>query len=244
MFPARPELSHLIDYYWLLTIAAPEMELEIIPDTAIDLVLCHEIAHFAALYFPTTEIQRIRLQGPVNYAGICFRPAAINLLFESELADLRKLDTGLNTIESLDIGTLVAGIQETTDIRKLKSEFDQFWVDRMETVGDSESTLCHSELIKLLEGSLGNESVASVCRSLQISERHFRRLSTEMFGLSPKKIQRILRLQVVLTELFECERQQIQDLYYDDSHRIRELKNLTGFTPQQIRKMAEKYNQS
>ena len=245
LLPACIELEELIDYYWLLSITAPLLQLDIIPDTAIDLVLCPEITEFAALYFPVSNKFTISLQGPVNYAGVCFRPAAINSLLGSELGNLRKLEFGMHTIEHLGIHSLANAIIEIRELPKLKDHFDQFWIDRLASSSDSvspESALSQSVLIKLLEDSLGNESISSVCRSLQLSERQFRRLSNELLGLSPKKIQNVLRLQVVLTELFACESQQIYDLYYDDSHRIRELKQLTGFTPQQIRHMAEKYN--
>lgn len=244
LFPTCPELADLIDYYWLLSISAAALELEVIPDTATDLVLCPESKEFAALYFPTTEIQRIPLQGPITYTGICFRPTAINTLLASELSQLRALDMGANTIDYLGIEHLIANTLGNRDIQTLQNSFDRFWMGRLSQSKNTASTFSIAELVNVMQSSLGNESVASVCSTLNISERHFRRLSNELFGLSPKKIQRILRLQVALSELFQCEAQQLQDLYYDDSHRIRELKKLTGFTPHQIRTMAEKYNQA
>jgi len=99
-------------------------------------------------------------------------------------------------------------------------------------------------MIAALEDTMGSGSIAQISATLGVSERQFRRLSVDLFGLSPKKLQSILRLQKALEELFYCEPDQIQDLYYDDSHRIRELKRLTGCTPGQIRKLAEKYNHS
>lgn len=244
LFPTSPELDEFIDYYWMLSITSPTLQLTVIPDTAVDLVLSPDIADFAALYFPTTDIQRIPLRGPITYAGICFRPNAITSLLGAGVAELRTLEMGADTVEELGIGELVASTLGVTQVHNLKEGFDRFWADRLEMSPTSSSALTLSELVNVMEHSLGNASVASVCRSMKISERHFRRLSNELFGLSPKKMQRILRLQRALIELFQCERKQVQDLYYDDSHRIRELKKLTGFTPQQIRKMAEKYNQS
>lgn len=244
LFPAHSELSELIDYYWLLSITSPELVLEVIPDTAIDLVLCPEDSSFAALYFPSTDIQRIPLQGPINFVGVCFRSAAARAFFQSEITDLRALDIGANTIEQLGIKELVTEVNGTRNIERLRDGFDHFWLNRLGHVKDFSTTLDPTVLIKLLGNSLEGESMASICSVFGVSERHFRRLSNDMFGFSPKKIQKILRLQAALTELFQCEKQQLQDLYYDDSHRIRELKKLTGFTPHQIRQMAEKYNQT
>lgn len=246
MLPPHQELVEYIDYYWHLSIVAPLIKLQVIPDTAIDLVLSPDMPEFAALYFPSIKKFDIPLQGPVHYAGICFRPAAINVLLGSDLKELRKLDIGTDIIENLGLGSITNIIQNCKNLPTLKNYFDIFWQDRLASATESpgsRSTLSLSELINILEDSLGKESLSSVCHALGISERQFRRLSNELFGLSPKKIQNVLRLQVAVTELFECKSQQIQDLYYDESHRIRELKQLTGFTPQKIRQMAEKYNQ-
>lgn len=247
LFPAHPELSEFIDYYWFLSITASELDLKVIPDTAIDLVMCPGVIEFAALYFPTTKIRHIPLKGPVDYVGVCFRPAAINTLLRSEIVCLRELDVGPQIIDHLGIGILAAAVSENREMPILKNHFDQFWLNQLAGAIDTvkpNPTLSHSDLIEVFEDTLGSESIASVCQSLEISERHFRRLSNELFGLSPKRVQSLLRLQVVLSELFECERQQVHDLYYDDSHRIREIKKLTGLTPRKIREMAEKYNQS
>lgn len=239
------ELGEFIDYYWLLTISAPNLELEVIPDTAMDLVLSPEIPEFAALYFPVSEKFNISLHGPMQYCGVCFRAATVESLLGSNLNTLQALQSGAPIIEHLDIGELIPDIQNCSRLGILKDRFDRFWLNRLKTDNQHRSvntTLSQSKLIEMLENALGNESIASVCESLSISERQFRRLSHELFGLSPKKIQNVLRLQTVMSELFACKPKQITDLYYDDSHRIREIKRLTGLTPQQIRLMAEKYN--
>ena len=137
-----PCLAQLIDYYWLLTVSAASIDLQVIPDAAIDLVISLDIEGFAALYLPVARMRTIPIGGPVRFAGVCFRP------------------------------------------------------DR----------------------------------------------TRDLLGLGPKRVQRVLRLQAALAELLTSDEATEQDLYFDDSHRIRELKRLTGFTPGQIRRMAETYN--
>lgn len=244
---AKPayELHEFIDYYWLLTITAPRLELAVIPDTAVDLVLSPDISGFAAMYFPVSEKFGISLQGPVHYVGVCFRSAQVEKITGSKIGELRQLQFGASTIDHLAIADLTSDIRHCTELVVLKETLDNFWLRRLSHIDQFCSrppSLSQTELIRKLENALGNESIASVCASLQLSERQFRRLSNELFGLSPKKIQNVLRLQIALSELFSHKPQQIRDLYYDDSHRIRELKRLTGLTPQQIRHMAEKYN--
>lgn len=79
---------------------------------------------------------------------------------------------------------------------------------------------------------------------LGISERQFRRTVNDISGLSPKQVQRIVRLQQLLHELFNPQSRMATDGYYDDSHRIKEIKNLAGLTYGELRNMAEIYNNS
>lgn len=240
-----PQLSVYIDYYWLLTIEQPTLLLEVIPDTAVDLVVSPDIPDFAGLYFPVSERFSIELEGPVRYAGVCFRSSSASDLLNSELNTLSQLNIGADIIQMLKIERMLADIQNTGSICHLTNVLDDFWVSRLEKVNcldKGHTRINHCELISALERSLGADSIPAICETLGVSERQFRRLSNDLFGISPKKLQNILRLQSVLEELFQCESSQITDLYYDESHRIRELKRLTGCTPGQIRKMAEKYN--
>ena len=82
--------------------------------------------------------------------------------------------------------------------------------------------------------------MAALAHRAGVSERQFRRETRRLFGLSPKKIQRIVRLQRAIGELIDG-RLSTTD-YHDDSHRIRELRALTGWTPGEIRHLAETYN--
>lgn len=239
------KLIHYIDYYWLLTIERPSLVLEVIPDTAVDLVISPDIPGFAALYFPVSEKFSIALQGPVHYAGICFRSARVSDLLQLEFNTLAQLSIGADTIQNLKIEPLLAGIQNTRSINYLTKQFDNYWLSRLDPNSYSSKTqsrISHHELIRALESSVGLDNIVGICTTLGVSDRQFRRLSNDLFGISPKKIQNIMRLQSALNELFQCEQNQIQDLFYDDSHRIRELKRLTGCTPKQIQQMAEKYN--
>lgn len=244
---AKPDvkLDPYIDYYWLLSIEQPSLVLEIIPDTAIDLVLSPAIRDFAALYFPTDEKFTIDLEGPVQYAGICFRSETAPELIRLDFTTLSQLEVGIDTSETLKIATLMEDLQGVNNISSIADRFDRFWLAQLEQLDCAKSTtarISHQDLIDVVESAIGTESIADVYKVLGVSERQFRRLSRDLFGLSPKKLQRVLRLQAALDELFRCDAKQIQDLYYDDFHRIRELKRLTGYTPNRIRKMAKKYN--
>ena len=68
-----------------------------------------------------------------------------------------------------------------------------------------------------------------------VSERHLRRLFHQEIGVSPKMFARIIRNQFLLSELKRNKKSKIYyELYYDQSHMNKEMKDLTGFTPKQI----------
>jgi AraC-like DNA-binding protein len=94
-----------------------------------------------------------------------------------------------------------------------------------------------------MQQTLGDNGVSAIAARFDLSDRQFRRILTNMFGFGPKKVQRIVRLQLALRDLMQSKAGATLDGYYDDPHRIRELRLLTGMTPGDIRRMAEIYNQ-
>ncbi|MBX2838810.1 MAG: helix-turn-helix domain-containing protein [Gammaproteobacteria bacterium] len=237
-------LQHYIDYYWFLNIDAATIDLEVIPDTAIDLVLCPDVKQFAALYFPVSEKFSLSLDGPVRYSGVCFHSATISELLGFEVSTLRKLGVGSDIIERLLLEPLIARLKDAPAEWQIQ-QLNEFWLTKAQnpsSVPTKTAAPTQAQIIQIFQEAQGTEGIAKLCDSLQLSERQFRRLTQQTLGISPKKMLNILRLQSALSELFACNPAQIQDLYYDDSHRIRELKRLTGLTPGEILQMAEKYN--
>ena len=125
-------LRDAIDYYWLLTITAPQLDLEIIPDAALDLVLCPTIDNFAVVYPPAETKFKIPLQGPIQYVGICFQSAAAPMLLNTDINDLRTLSFGSDTILTLNIETLVQSTQGHTSLETLQPVLNDFWRNRLD----------------------------------------------------------------------------------------------------------------
>ncbi|MDI9916735.1 helix-turn-helix domain-containing protein [Rhodococcus sp. IEGM 1379] len=83
--------------------------------------------------------------------------------------------------------------------------------------------------------SAPNTSIREITADLGISERHFRRTITASVGLSPKMIQKVQRLQNVLT-LARRENTSLSALaartgYADQAHLSRDVQALAGITP-------------
>lgn len=238
LFPPAEKLRAVIYYYWKLTIEAESVSLPVVPDSALDLVLSPTIPDFAALYSPKSQPFNIPLEGPVTYVGICFRVEKASHFFSLPLEKLNTLEASLGVIEVLQLHDLTRDIQGEHDNARLATALDKFWESYQPRKNEND----HCNLLANVFDVLEVGAVSSMAEQVGLSERQFRRVSKGLFGLNPKQIHRILRLQEALCELLHPENVLPLTDYYDDSHRIRELKAMTGLTPGEIRHMAEKYN--
>lgn len=231
-------LADRVYYHWLLHVDTARCELEVIPDNALDLVISPVIPDFAALYFPTGAPFVIPLEGPIVYAGSSFRAETATGLFPMDLATLRALEPGIGTVRALGLEDLVTTVQGMDTLADIGAALEDFISARFSRPPSSPLIGAMEHLLSHLEPS----GVNQVARTIGVSERQLRRLTSDLMGLSPKKIQRVLRLQLALGELFSPDAPVRREGFYDDSHLIRELKAMTGLTPGQLRRVAEKYN--
>lgn len=91
------EFSKSVFYYWLLRIDAGKINLEVIPDSAIDLVVSPSIADFSIVYPPSIKKFSIPIEGPSYYAGISFESESAQQFFGKGVAELKALQPGLAT---------------------------------------------------------------------------------------------------------------------------------------------------
>ena len=204
---------------------------------------------FAALYCPVREAFTIALEGPVRYAGSCLRLERVGHLLGHDLATLRELVPGAETASALALepsGDLL--ITEAT-APELGRALDALLRGRLRAraealrerdVAAPDADEVAPPLFTRFLDDLEPERIADMARGVGLSERQFRRETWRLFGLAPKAIQRVVRLQRALGELAEGAPPRAD--FHDDAHRVRELRALTGRTPGEIRRLAEKYN--
>ncbi len=235
---SAPELDGLVFYYWLIQIEDQQINLEVIPDGAFDVVFSPWMPELAIVYLPAIEKFDIPLQGPACYAGISFEPEAAQHFFDITLETFSSLEVGIETIDCLNMQQLAADIQGVMDIQQIKTLFDKALMARNYQPKRQLGQSAYQHFIHSLESG----SIQKVASTVGISERQFRRTVHDISGLAPKKVQRIVRLQQLLHELFSSQSLQMEDGFYDESHRIQELKELTGMTYGELRRMSEIYN--
>lgn len=238
-------LSTFIYYYWWLDVADGETFLEVIPDNATDLVMSPSIDEFSVVYLPSSEKFSIPLTGPISYIGVSFRTEQMPMLFGMDLPLIKSLVPGEHTTKSLAIQTLVSEIQNLQHPNELANKLDPLLADRLLQLSNDLSpvkVLDISNVLTAMQASVGEAGVSAIANHFGLSDRQFRRIMRSLFGFGPKKIQRIMRLQASLRALLNPDALATDEGFYDDAHRIKEIRSLTGLTPGQIKHMAEIYN--
>ncbi|HEY0682492.1 MAG TPA: helix-turn-helix transcriptional regulator [Steroidobacter sp.] len=94
---------------------------------------------------------------------------------------------------------------------------------------------------------LESRSVASVAEELGVSERHLRRVFSEVVGLSPKTFAKLMRFERALTAAKDGRDSCWSDIavsagYYDQAHLIADFRSIAGATPREF--LAEVRRQS
>jgi AraC-like DNA-binding protein len=239
------QLQSYIYYYWWLDVASGDTSIEVIPDNAIDLVMSPDIPGFSVLYLPELEKFSIPLSGPITYVGISFRAESAADFFKLSHAELSACVPSVDATESLSLSSLVAGVQRMTSAEELTSTLDTLATQYLNRPNEHSTPTVKLDIPKALaamQASVGSRGMESMAARFELSDRQFRRIMSSLFGYGPKKIQRVMRLQSSLKEMLTSDTLLLEDGFYDEAHKIKEIRALTGLTPGEIRKVAEIYN--
>jgi AraC-like DNA-binding protein len=94
--------------------------------------------------------------------------------------------------------------------------------------------------IELIEKNNGSIEVSELSKELKITERTLRNHFYNHIGCSPKEFLRIVKLKQVAYQLKEPVNSLTQiaydNNYFDQAHFIKEVKNITGHSPSQLKK--------
>ncbi len=246
-FRALPDesLTSFIYYYWWLEVQPGETELEVIPDNAMDVVMSPDIPHFSLLYLPEPMPFTIPLIGPVTYIGISIRPQSAEQLLSASGVTIKNCVPGEDVTETLALEKIVAGVQGLKQPETLASALDILISARLESqasVNVLSTSLDINKVIAAMQATVGTQGMRAIADRFGMSDRQFRRIMGSLFGYGPKKVQRVMRLQASLKEILAADPDLLEDGFYDEAHKIKEIRALTGLTPGQLKKMSEIYN--
>lgn len=154
---------------------------------------------------------------------------------------------GFNAIVGGKVGPYVGGVFDLADFapdlaRALnpgRSESFEDWKTRIAGplaayFADAPHKADLGPALRLLATSDGG-AVAAAARAAGVSERHFRRIFSDFFGVAPKRYQRALRVDRLIRQLhpapWETDAHAEPIAFSDQPHAIREFREMTGMTP-------------
>ncbi len=246
-FCASPTEAHqaYVHYYWWLSVPTDDTNLDVIPDNATDLVMSPQIPEFSIVYPPSSEPFSIPLTGPITYVGMSLKTELAHQFFKTTATELARCHPGTDTTDTLGIHELVHQCQSIQGPEGLAHTMDnaiEQYLTRCSQTELSTTRLDVNKVLAAMQASVGLGGMETIAGHFQLSDRQFRRIMGSLFGYGPKKVQRVMRLQASLKEILNADPVTLEDGYYDEAHRIKEIRALTGLTPGQIKRMAEIYN--
>jgi AraC-like DNA-binding protein len=236
-YAPHASLAPWISSYWTLVTEGPHV-VRTLPDACIDLTLHLLPEPHAYLAAAQSEAKSLPSVVPVNLLGARLLPGAAALLGIA----VESLGDGWTPLEELlPSDVVVRLLREVTtpkDVLDRIAALDAFFSER----------LLNRELDPRLTAALrevfaqrGDVSIAHLARRSGAHARTLTRLFERWVGLPPKRFARIVRLQTALRALPEGESWASVALelgYCDQSHFIREVRELFGSTPREIMRLS------
>ncbi|HFA49265.1 MAG TPA: helix-turn-helix domain-containing protein [Bacteroidetes bacterium] len=231
-------LKNKIACFWQINSRRSNFDYLVIPDGCVDIII--NCSNKEEIYLSPTLIKpdSFALQKNETWFGIRFYPAIAPCLFNIHISELKH-----NTIDLKDInkkwGNLLTEQLYKADnfIERTKQANLFFLKKQLFDIKNPDYRL--AEMINNIYESNGNIRVEKK-GSINLTPRHIRRLFHQYIGIPPKKFSRIVRSQNFLRELkMDNNTNSLYDTYFDQAHMIREIKEMTGFTPTQLVRIFE-----
>lgn len=246
------DLTTIIKCYW--TLESPKEETPekqtIVPDGCIEMIF-----HYGNLYRQYTDNGNSILQPKCFVMGQLTQPLTIEPTGETGIFSVRFHPNGFlpfatipikemeNTAVSLDklfgiereeIEQQILNAQTTLERINLIETFLLTRLTNTETI----DRIVQSTVDTILEAN-GKQSIDALSKQTKINRRQLERKFSSAIGLSPKQLSKTIRLQATLKMLLNKKFTSLTSLayeseYFDQSHFIKDFKELTGYTPKEF----------
>jgi AraC-like DNA-binding protein len=180
------------------------------------------------------QSQQLKLAGSIEAFGILFRPGGAFPLFGIPINELASTDVLLSSVPALRLPQLHMQLYETPSLAD-KVALVETWVTTLLQEMRSESPVIKPS-IELITRAYGQLSIKQVAEAMSTSRRQLERLYQQQVGLSPKALARLSRVHQARGVLKQPEITTLAEIayqcgFYDQSHFIREFKEVIGLTP-------------
>lgn len=192
------------------------------------------IANFVSRYISPIEVL---VEGSISEITIYFKPLAINYLF-SNAHELLQMENTLDFIPFADFIPAMKRILLESDRTFQRQSLEDYWMSKLEI---REPGLMES-IVSDIESGLKIEDIA---RSNNFSRQYLNRLFTRNIGKPPSEFYRIHRFRKAIKkqkDIRNLTELSYESLFYDQSHLIRDFKQLTNVNPNAFFKKVDTVN--
>lgn len=228
-------LANLVEQYWLVNWQLKNGQEHVqrnLPDPNFHLTFDNQ---GVKLIGPVSKVYQYPMAASGFVIGVKFNPGSLNALLDSPLRDY--VDKELSASKYFGSGVtdiFDTGAEALTD-EKVVSALNKFLVRFVEPVTAQQTQV--ARLLEYIKNSGEIYTVAQLAQRADLSVRTLQRLFNQYIGLSPKWLLRKYRLHDALEEL-ETNTLTMIELatqleYTDQSHLIRDFKDMLGMSPAQ-----------
>jgi len=246
------ELSAFVKCYWTLeapTESKPQKQ-RIVPDGCMEMIF-----HFGDLYRQYITDEEFIIQprcfvfGQITYPlnieptgetgifAVRFHPEGFTPFATLPINEMENRAVSLEELYGSDGVMLEKEILNANSIESRIEIIESFLMNKLTSPEYIDRVAKSSvELIMRLNGQL---SVDELADDLQINRRSLERKFSNVIGLSPKQLSKIIRLQSTLKMLANKQYSSLTEIsyegsYYDQAHFIKDFKEFTGLSPKKF----------
>jgi AraC-like DNA-binding protein len=175
--------------------------------------------------------------GETRIISVLFTPSGAACFFPDSFSGLLNSSVSLDDLFPRDSDRLYDRLCSAPAAAEKVAILESFIMEKI-TPGRRRDYPLVSRVISAIKESRGDITIDAICHMFDINSRFLERRFGDYIGMTPKSFIRIVRFQNVLHR-YDTNRGSLTDLsmdcgYYDQSHFIREIREFTGLSPQEL----------
>jgi AraC-like DNA-binding protein len=180
--------------------------------------------------------------GTLDLVMVIFQATAIKALFNISARELKGRNVGVDLLNPR-LEEVAKRLMEAYDEQTIVSLIEGFLIKSIHTCEDYN----YKRFIPIVRSiEMGGSDMAELAGKACLGYKQFKRLFSEYVGLNPKEFIQISRFSRTLHVLQTNPSRSLNEIackcgYYDKSHLIREVKALSGYTPNEFLLNADPY---
>lgn len=234
-----PYLREHVLSYWeftVHTVGAGGFVHHVWPDGCISLTVAalRGVAVSAHLTGPTGTARCVTVEDGVTVRGARFWPDAGGAVLGLDAELLRDGRVAAAAVLGVTAEVLAHAVAAAPDLERSGDIFSSIVAPIVRAAPPLDVPV--RTMVRAISASRGERSIAALARSVGLSARHLRRRFHRAVGLTPKEYARVRRVRSAIGAVLAAEQETWSAIaaelgYTDQPHLIRDVAQLTGFTP-------------